>query len=328
MCLSALLLVAARPCSAQELRIALADPDPQIGASLSDALAPWSATVVVVTPGVGPGSDMPGAASRGRAIAIEAGAAAAIWISSAGDGWTLWVYDVGLDRVMARSLGSGPPFDEPTASSIALTIVAFLRHGAAAPAAERVREPTEEEHEPPPSDSMPPPIDVSVEAGVGASFLSTRPADAEPRFLVAAHYVPPALGGVLALGLVARAGTGLAVITERLEGRFHDLQLLARVAARITLAPPVLFGVGVDLGARVTVMSGRALAQDVEVVRAVGIALPWLAFGITVADVAVWLRGGVGLTPWPQAYLVAGQEALRTEPVWGLGELSVEIGFR
>lgn len=310
--------------AAQERRVGLAGMEASVSAPLALALEPWG--VVVVSLADAPGASMPGSAAESRELARSIDAVAVVWLSGTDDGWTVWVYDVADDRVLARQLTTGPPFDEPTASALALTIVSLLRHGAAAPETERVRAPAALSTEPGENETG---GDATrIEIGAGITAFATSPLEIEPRLSVAAAYAPAATGGALGVGLVVRAGTGVGVANDRLSARLHDVHLLGRVSGVFQLAGPLTLGLGADVGARVTILDASpAVGPALEVVRAVGLGSAWLALGLDLGTVALWLRAGGLATPWPQEYLVRGQPELATEPVWGFAELALELGL-
>ena len=117
-------------------RVAAVDPDPEVARALDVALSPWEVTLVDVHLD-SPGATMPMAVDRARAIATDASAEVVVWVSSADDGFAVWIYDAASDHASARKLDRAPPFDGPTAAGVALSVKTLLRGTSVAPPPER-----------------------------------------------------------------------------------------------------------------------------------------------------------------------------------------------
>lgn len=310
-----LLLAMAPRAEAQTGRVVLVSLDAELEAAISTSLAPWGAQIV---PHVGesPGS-MPAASELGRSLAAAEQALAVVWISTSESGPALWVYDADGDRVLARALPSPPPFDEPTAAAVALTLKTMLRHSAVAPPAERAVVPA------------PPPYRlVHLELALGALAFATRPEDAEPRIALALSLFPEALGGIVGASLAARAGTGIAVEAGSARGRWTDTLVSLGLRLRGTLGV-VDLGVGLEAGVFVTTLD-VTLAPDVavSVVRASFGGVAWGEVGLRPdPSLRFALRGGVSGSAPSERYVQRGAPVIEIAPVALLSELALEIAF-
>src|SRR5688572_8490477 len=88
-----------RPAGAEQSRLLLVDPDPELAAALEASLRAWS-TIIVIEHATGPGNTMPASAEEARQRASRHRAHAVVWISTAEDGVALWIYDARTDRVL------------------------------------------------------------------------------------------------------------------------------------------------------------------------------------------------------------------------------------
>src|SRR5690606_34545597 len=134
------LVAGAQPARAEDgeagERGVLVAPPAGLDEAVRAALAGWPIEVVIEPEGA-PGSTMPGSAARARALAEGHGAAAVVWLGRDDGGLALWVYDRESGRAVTRPLPAAPPYDEPTAAAVALTVKTLLRHSTAAPAPAR-----------------------------------------------------------------------------------------------------------------------------------------------------------------------------------------------
>jgi hypothetical protein len=297
---------------AQGARIGLAVADPELVRAVSSALEPWEVAVLAID--VELGAAMPEASDTGLALAREHDVAAIVWISSSASGPALWMYDRETERVVSRRLAAGPPFDEPSAAAIALSIKTLLRHSAAAPPSERlVPLPT------------PGPAMTRLEIAGGLRTWGTVPADVEPRAGIALALWPdPAVGGAIAV----RSGTGIPVSTASFAGRWMSIDLV--LGGRLRWAPIEWLDLGVllELGATLGILQGDVLPSVrstswVEIDPTGSLALELGTRPLPALRVGV--RIGAQGTPRTRSYLVRGQRVLETTPVQLVADLVIEI---
>jgi hypothetical protein len=124
--------------SAQEgaRRVVLLNADAGLERAARAALQPWHVEVSSLS-GAWPGSTVPEANARAKALALSAHATALVWVSIEAGGGALWLYDRESERLIERPLATLPPFDPAAAAAVALSIKTLLRHSTAAPAEER-----------------------------------------------------------------------------------------------------------------------------------------------------------------------------------------------
>jgi hypothetical protein len=298
-------------------RLALVDLPDNLREAVEITLAAWPVAIIAVSSNsVGP--TMPSTAAGARGIAGEHQAAAVVWLSSSADGPALWVLDTAQDRVVARPINSDPPFDDPTATAIALTIKTLLRHSLIAPEVERFGavEDTAQPPVPPVSEPIP---RVGVEAGTGVRI---RPSEGvELRFGLALFWAPRRLAPVeLALGV--RSGLGTDVDTDEIAGTFRDNTISAGARVRLDAGPlavsPYLTG-----SLHLTRLEG-ALAVDSSTVSSHR-SNPSIDLGVRGAvplgplTIDLWIEGAAALRR--QTYLVAGVEVL------ALPRFEAEVGL-
>jgi hypothetical protein len=310
-----LLVLAIGGAASAQTRVVLATPDPTLETALDAALAPWNVSIVVVDPTTTT-DRMPSAAERGAQLARDHQAAAVTWISiDASGAAALWMYDPASTRVVARPLPVAPPFDEPTADAVALSIKTLLRHSTAAPAAERIVDP-------------PPPSEWRVELGAGARALATQPSDVEARFVLAGSVFPTALGSILGFSLSARAGTGIAAMPDTDASRFGAFDVALGVRACATLHPVVDLTFGLEIGASVLWLAGvkidgmrRSTEVDVDPSGTI-----WAAIGVRPTSwLRIALRLGAFVEPVTRSYAVTGHAFFSTQVAAPFAELVFEL---
>lgn len=211
--------------------------------AVSIALSPWQLHVVA-SDEPPPSSVVPRASRDARAMAERHSVGSVVWVSSDVEP-ALFVYERKSDQLLARALAHGPPFDAPTAASVALTVKTMLRSSEIAPRDERVgaaphdHAPIETERRPPPLVVSPARLRVDV---TGAA--RTIGAGVDARIGVGASYW---LGDErrLGLGLGLLAGPGLGVETAQFRGRFDEiaasptLRVRAAIVQSLTLEPRI-----------------------------------------------------------------------------------------
>lgn len=341
-----LLVLVPMPCpvSAQEppvQRVVVVDRDGSLHEALRDALGPWRLEVVPAEV-ESPGATMPGAADRGVHLADAHDALAAVWISESDSGFAAWVYDARQDRVVARSLSAGPPFDEATAAEVALTVKTLLRHGpvglpamsdtegteAVAPAeapgrvvavpTERrptTRASTSSEQEvsaQPPSSSR----QWSLTAAIGARLWATTVERIEGRFAIGATLWPSSLDRRLGVALTVSSGPGLNVSTPGVAAHFTETALTLALRARMPLGRGFEGGAAAGAGAQLTSFFGTpvGLEQRRTVWRVNPLA--WVAAEVAVglgSRIRAQARAGSSFPLRRQRYLVGETVAMRLE---------------
>jgi len=309
-----LALVAAASVAQASGGVALVRPDPALEEAVGVALTPWAIDIIRST-SESPGSSMPAAAGRARAIAEDVGAGAVVWISN-DDGPALWVYDLESHRVVARRLPSPPPFDDASAAAAALSIKTLLRHSAVAPVEERYAAGLVRQRQRHPR--------VRYESIAVARLRNTEADDVEPRLGIGISWWPAALGDRVGAAMTAQSGPGIAIDEADLVGRFSDTSYGVSIRGRLALGGR--FRVSPELGASLhsTTLDGAVISRDhrahvsranVSVDAAAGAQLR------IAADVHLALRLGGSYLLRNQRYLVA------SEPVLTLPSTEWEIGL-
>ncbi|MEO8181721.1 MAG: hypothetical protein ABI895_23050 [Deltaproteobacteria bacterium] len=134
---------------------------PTLERAMRRALVPWHMRVAVIDR-KSPGSSMPRSSVRARALVAELGADALVWISTGPEGTALWVEDAQSSNLITRAIAD-PPFNEPLAAALALSVKTILASSGWAPP-----EPAESE------------TDDQAAGEVGTTQSSAEPADASP----------------------------------------------------------------------------------------------------------------------------------------------------
>jgi hypothetical protein len=104
---------------------------PTLERAMRRALVPWRMRVAVIDR-KSPGSSMPGSSVRARELVAELGADALVWISTGPDGTALWVEDAQSSNLITRAI-TDPPFTEPLAAALALSVKTILASSGLAP---------------------------------------------------------------------------------------------------------------------------------------------------------------------------------------------------
>ncbi len=211
-------LAPAGAAAATSHRVAAVDPDPQVARALDVALSPWDVTLVEVQL-ESPGATMPIALERARAIARDASAEVVVWVSSADDGFAVWIYDAASDHASARKLDESPPFDGPTAAGVALSVKTLLRATAVAPPPERFGAPTAE-------------LPWRIGLSVGAARRIDASSPLEPRFGVQASGWSPRWGALLDV----ESGPGWHPANAALTGTVTDTSFRLAVGVHLPLS--------------------------------------------------------------------------------------------
>lgn len=217
-------------------RVAMVAAPAGLEEAVEAALAGWP--ILVSSASGDPGATMPASGEKALAIGRAEGAGAVVWIASDGSGHAVWVLDVDSGRVTARQLSRGPPYDEPTAAAVALTIKTLLRHSRVAPVLERYGvEEARAVIEAEVAATRPPPVPVRepmvrLDTLAGARIRPTEGRDLELRLGAGLRYQPAWLGGRGAAVARIRSGTGVGLDEPDFVGRYSDVTASLGAAAR------------------------------------------------------------------------------------------------
>lgn len=308
-------------------RVLLVAPPAGLDAAVRTALSAWPIVVVTTASSSStavqmPGASMPSSAERARALASAHRAGAVVWLSDDGlGGRALWIYDAGSRRTSARRLVRPPPFDEPTAAAVALSVKTLLRHSSVVPVFERYGAVAAR------AEIISRPSRLLVDTLIANRV---RPAGAgnELRLGVGVRAAPGALASLGAVVASFQAGPGVAVDSAEFTGRFSDRQISAALAARLPLrrgAPRVELWPRLGGSVHFTEIEGavpaqgvRALVRRLNPTADAGLSLefalpewPWVRLS-AVAGASYMLRR--------QVYLVGG------EPVLTVRRLEIDVG--
>ena len=295
--------------------VLLVDTPIELTTAVRTALTAWNVSVARIQAG-DPGGTMPDATSRARALAEKHSGAAVVWISESQEGRALWLYDPRSDRAVARPLTAAPPFDEPTAAAVALSIKTLLRHSFVAPVRERFG-PLEAAHAAP---------RIALGANLSAQMKRWQARDVELRLALRGEYYFSRWRRRFGVVAAAQLGPGTRLRLNEFEGRYTtstgSLGAIAHFAPidRWHLRPYATASV------HFTSIDGT-IQQDGAAARAnrtnpsfdlgvsIGYALlPWL-----------WIDAGMEASSAlrRQRYLVAGQEVLELPR----GEFAARLGI-
>ena len=276
------------PAAAETERLVLAGMPENLADATDTVLVPWH--IELVRASASPAADPAQARRDVEALAARTRAGAVAWLGPPSQSPTLWVYDASSGQLLSRPLPSAPPYDDPTAASVALSIKTLLRHSSVAPPAERVT--------PPPA---PPvrqrPYTTGAQAALRLSRSGTAGWRHEPRLRFGITWWPGFLPAGHGVGLQVELGPGQTVKQGAFRGRLHDLAATLAVRRDITLpwaderfsAVPM---VGVGLHASRLRGEQPPLRQPVRMSRL----LPSVAAGVDVyARVSRIVRIGVAL---------------------------------
>jgi len=315
LCIASLVLLVAADALAARRRVALVKPDANLVRAVGVALSAWDIEVTSAdaTP---PGSTLPDAERRAAAIADASHADAVAWISEGEAGAVLWMYDASTKQVASRVLGDRPPFDEPTAAAVALSLKTMLRSSTVAPEKERFGAGVVVE----------PPSVFRAETEGGGRLLPRGAS--ELRAALGVSLWPRALGEWLGFAAGASIGPGARVDAPAFSGRFSDLTLASSLRSRMTTGR---FAFEPSLGASLhfTTLEGTAVVdtQTLAVHRVdpsidVGLALD-ARFGV----VTVGARTTVGYMLSYQRYFVGDEPILSVTPLLLDLALRVTVGI-
>jgi hypothetical protein len=299
-------------------RLMLVDPDRELEAAVRVALSAWDTTVVAER-AHGPGSTMPGSEDRARALARTRDVEAVVWISRSEDGFALWMYDAKGERLVTRRLPVSPPFDAPTAASVALMVKTLLRHSDVPPSAERL--------EPAAADPW---LRIALLAGIRPK--PTTLSQVEGRFGAAASAWSSWPEGPLELGasIDVTTGPGLGVVTPSFEGRWTETLVLASLHGRLKLGSNLDLTLIGSSGFDVTRIEGTVTGPHggVGAARTNGVVALHSELGYRLSrTLRPALRLGFVRPLRTQSYFVYGERVLGAAPMMLQALFVVELGM-
>jgi hypothetical protein len=285
----AVMIARAPAARAETERVVLAGLPDNLADATGTVLLPWHIELVRVAEA--PASDEAQARREVATLAARARAGAVVWLAPPARPPTLWLYDVSSQRLLSRPLSSAPPYDDPTAASVALSIKTLLRHSSVAPPAERVAPP------PAPPRAGLRPYTAGAQAALRLSRDQAGDWHPEPRLGVGITWWPAFVPGRHGLGVQVELGPGQRVQKSGFRGRLLDASAILTLRRDVTLpwqsgrlsVVPML-----GAGVHVTRLSGeqQPMGQPVYTSRLV----PAVAAGVDVyARIGRLMRIGVAL---------------------------------
>lgn len=249
-------------------RIAFVDGDPTLIGAISTALESWSIEILDV-PVPADGINV----TNAPRVAGDHAVGAVVWISVTSSHAMIWVFDARANRIVAQRIIAPPPFDEPAAAAVALTLKTLLRHSGVAPEPERYMVARPEGAAPglPPAGPAliaPATYDARIlaAASIGLRWLRTGSSHLEPRLGISLAWTP--LGGRFRLGPIAglHVGPGIAIDELELAGHFNDVVGFVGARGQLPVGPEVaLTGALTGVG-HATSLTGRiaSIGQQVD----------------------------------------------------------------
>jgi hypothetical protein len=251
-------------------RVVLIGIDPRFACALQTALDPWGLRLID-SDAPSPGSSMPSTSLSARAIALEHGARAVIWLGQDPAGFALWVYDTYNDRSVSRPVPD-PPFRSSVSASLALSVKTTLMMVGLA------REPPAPAEQPPAALDTPAPLpaepehelprppsrwQLGVHGGVQLGPLGGAKQDV--RYGLALRWSPAPFGLRPWVELELAAGVPLAVRAPEIEGRIWDAASALAIGVTEPLTPVWALSVSGAAALHVTSLSGTAPMDGVHV---------------------------------------------------------------
>jgi hypothetical protein len=298
-------------------RVVLLGIDRRFACALQTALDPWGLRLIE-SDAASPGSSMPSTSLSARAIALEHGARAVIWLGQDPAGYALWVYDADSDRSVSRPVPE-PPYRSSVSASLALSVkTTLMMVGFASEPPAREEPPPAARDEPasPPAEPEPEPAprpaprwQLGVHGGVQLGPLDGVKQDV--RYGLGLRWSPAPIGLHPGLELELAAGLPLSVRSPQIEGRIWDAA--SALALGVTEPLTRVWAVSVSGAAalHVTSLSGTATMDGVHVddLRA----NPTLRLGAELsANLGVL---ALGLEPSFEVWLNAQRYEANSEPV-------------
>lgn len=283
--------------------------------AVTRTLAAWNVEVAAV-PDDNPGPTMPASSSEGRRIAEQYDALAVVWVSESNDGFALWVFDRRTDQVAARPLPSGPPFDEPLAAQVALTVKTLLRTIPQFRSDNR-QEPTTDEAivTRPSPESMQEAeelLGVDILAAAGVRGLALTPGVPDARVALGVTLRPRGFRRALGLSLLLESGPGVQSPHSDLDARWTDSSLTLGVGGRLHLGARFDVGASIGFGARFTTLDGETrVGSPVARRRVTLVSRAEVELGVMLVPwIRLMLRGGTHVGWTVQRYFAGDELAL------------------
>jgi hypothetical protein len=212
---------------AEPERVVLAGMPANLADATDTVLVPWRIARVRVARA--PAADQDQARRDAKLLAARTRAGAVVWVARTPQGPTLWVYDASSGQLLSRPLPAAPPYDDPTAASVALSIKTLLRHSSVAPPAERIA----------PAAAVARLPSYTWDARSVLRLSRPGPDTAgwslEPRLGLGVTWWPTFLPGRHGLALQVEAGPGQRIDKSGFGGRFYDVSAAAALRRHIAL---------------------------------------------------------------------------------------------
>jgi len=298
-------LLVAMTAWADQRRVAVLQPDPQLRRAISLALSPWGLETIPISAAL-PRSSQPEAVEGASILAARLDVEAVVWTTRLEQGSLLWVFDVSTGDVTTRKLSETPPFDGASAAAVALSVKTVLRASVIAPPDERFGSQQAE-----PRDHR-----VSaIELGGGGHWVSEDELDFRLElagiwwFSVARRF---------GMSLKLASGPGLQIDHAAYEGRYREAAVGAQALFRVVDVPGFSTVIGVGGGAHWAMLRGTvvASARNTDVDRVNGSVELETALNFRLSD-RVYLGASVGAAYFPayRRYLVDGESIFAPWPL-------------
>ena len=262
--LAGLLLLSATATWAEPLRVALVGTPENVEEATNTALLPWRIEVIHLPDN--PGLRDWSSTQRARELARAYNVRAVVWlarpstpepIATSSDELaglpsapilpTLWLYDARTEAITTRPIPSQPPFDDPVAASVALSIKTLLRNSRLIPdenepgGTEKGPGGTRQGPEAPPTEQPPPPpppvpparqssqafgMEANLALHVGLGSLAPSP---EPRLWLGFVWSPSFLFPAYMVAVEASVGPSTSIDRDPFHGDLTDLAAGLRV---------------------------------------------------------------------------------------------------
>ncbi len=294
---------------AESKRVVLVDPGTALLDAVTGALEPWGIVVSTVS-SPNPGATMPATATSAQGVAGRQGAAALVWISKAASGYALWVFDRATSKLMTRRLARPPPYDEPTAAAVALTIKTLLRHSFAAPERQRFGSTKSER----PVTSPPRTVKVTTPRWTFGfeGWFGVRARGAEPRVGGLLSFRPSLWNRRWSLALGLRSGPGISLDDAGFVGHHSDTVALVLSELRVDFSERVAIYPALGGALHFTQLDGAIIASGMraKVGRVNPAVLASIKLDVRVARLRFGVRGQVSYVSRRQEYTIGTQTVL------------------
>lgn len=300
-------------------QVALIGASERLAHAVHTALAPWRLSVSSQPDDATLASCAALDAARRRATGLAVNALA--WIARDSKGHVLCVYDRVRDDVMTRRLSTGPPFDDATAASVALSLKTLLRHSELAPAHARLSPPRTPQPTPLPQpnarrERLPSgqrPWRFGAHAqGLGRIAIDGR---SEPILGLGLAFAPSRWNGRYSFATALDIGLGARVDDERFDGRLSSVTVRLELRRRLWRTRTLQLTAALGSAVHLMRLTGRlhAESRDVAVSRLnPSFGLAGLAHVPIAARLHAYLRFATSVYTRRQSFLVNGVAIART----------------